>query len=224
MKNKLIYRLIITNLVSLFVLFSYGQKIEIDGFSNDTLELYDISLGDPKVGYNIRISCLFLTREENARKKLPLIIVLGGNPGGTKDFLFFRSVALVLNDFHVLAIERRITARKLDALDKFVTNTSDPVTDAIRVLDFIENDPNRKYSNIGLFGFSKGAEEARFLSYLDPRINAVVLGCGTTSNAALFRDKERWIPTLSGLIIYDQIGLESPFGLYKEMTGPIFRR
>ncbi|MBN1940112.1 MAG: hypothetical protein JW843_11025 [Candidatus Aminicenantes bacterium] len=149
-----------------------------------------------------RISGFFVTRRDNAGKKRPLIVFLGGNPGGTKEVLVRRIFPLTLAGYHVLCVERRASSRKLDSLDKFRSNIADPVTDVIRTLDFIEQEYAGWISSIGIFGISQGAQEAKFIAALDDRIEAMVSVVGTTSNEALFRDKERWIPTLSGLLSF----------------------
>ena len=156
-----------------------------------------------------RIKAFFATLKVNSEKKKPMILLLSGNPPGTKESLVKAAIYFSLLGYHTVGIDRRESARLLDSKKKFLTNYSDPVFDALRLIDYFESNPDYKFSKIGIFGFSAGAGEARFISALDDRVNAVVIASGTTSFNWLFKNRG-WIPTLSGMIIYPDLGLGSP--------------
>ncbi len=157
-----------------------------------------------------RISAFFSTKQENVTKKKPLIILLSGNPPGTKEGLISASLYFSRLGFHTVGIDRRESSRLLDKKEKFLPVFSDPVADLLRLMDYLGFQTRYKISKIGIYGFSAGAGEAKFAAALDDRIQAVVLACGVTSFDQLFKDREGWIPTLSGMIIYPELGLGNP--------------
>lgn len=156
-----------------------------------------------------RITSFFATKKENFNKKKPLILLLSGNPPGTKESLIESSIYFSKIGYHTVGIDRRQTSRILDKKEKFLTNYSDPVCDILRMIDFLSNQSKFKISNIGIYGFSAGAAEGKFVAAMDDRINAAVLACGITSHNWMFRDKA-WFPTYSGMIIFPELGLGKP--------------
>lgn len=156
-----------------------------------------------------RISAFVATRKVDATKKLPIIFLLSGNPPGTKESLVGTAIYFAALGFHAVGIDRRETSRTLDTKEKFLTNFSDPVKDALRLIDFFGDQKQYSISKIGIFGFSAGAMEGKFIAALDDRISAVVLACGTASNNSFFED-DAWVPTYSGMIIFPELGLGHP--------------
>lgn len=171
-----------------------------------------------------RIHGFFITRNGEDQFSKPTIIILGGNPGGEKESVINRAIPFALAGYHVIGVERRPSARLNDSLEKFISNDSDPVSDVIRIIDFVDQSTLLSYSSLGLFGYSKGAMEGKFIAALDDRLDAVVLACGLSSMNSLFEDRERWIPTLSGFNIYPQIGLESPFEAGEELNSETYQK
>jgi pimeloyl-ACP methyl ester carboxylesterase len=156
-----------------------------------------------------RISAFVATRKVDATRELPIIFLLSGNPPGTKESLVGTAIYFAALGFHAVGIDRRETSRTLDTKAKFLTNFSDPVKDALRIIDFFGDQKQYSISKIGLFGFSAGAMEGKFIAALDDRISAVVLACGTASHNSFFED-DAWVPTYSGMIIFPELGLGHP--------------
>jgi hypothetical protein len=156
-----------------------------------------------------RLTAFFATDAETADVTKPLILILGGNPGGVKERLVGRAIYLAQLGYHVVGLERRESARLLDRKEKFLTNFTDPVFDALRLLEFLRDESDYPFSGMGIFGTSAGAVEGRLIAALDPDIHAAVLVVGTSSHDDLFRGRA-WIPTFSGMIIYPELGLGSP--------------
>lgn len=156
-----------------------------------------------------RIDAFFITSKRDAHEEKPLIFLLGGNPPGTKESLISSSIYFAHLGYHTVGIDRRPTARKLDKKEKFLTNFSDPVFDLLRLLNYIQSQSKYKVSKIGIYGFSAGASEGKFVAALDERIDAAVLGCGITSHNWMFKDRA-WFPTYSGMIIFPELGLGHP--------------
>jgi hypothetical protein len=157
-----------------------------------------------------RITAFFATLKKDSQEKKPLIILLSGNPPGTKESLTSASMSLALLGYHTIGIDRRLSSRRLDKKEKFLTNYSDPVFDTLRLIDFLQSQSRFKISRIGIYGFSAGAAEAKFVAALDHRIDAAVLACCITSHNWLFKDKAGWFPIYSGMIIFPELGLGNP--------------
>jgi len=156
-----------------------------------------------------RITAFIATHNDNVGKKKPLILLLSGNPPGIKEVLVSSAVYFARLGYHSVGIDRRESARTLDSKEKFLPNFSDPVYDVLRLLEFLRSQSDFKFSKIGVYGFSAGAGEAKFIAALDDQIDAVVMVCGITSFNWLFKNKA-WIPTLSGMTIFPELGLGSP--------------
>jgi pimeloyl-ACP methyl ester carboxylesterase len=109
--------------------------------------------------------------------------------------------------YQAIAVDRRLTSRILDEKAKFLTDFADPVNDLLRLIDYFSEKYPR--SKIGLFGYSAGAIEGKFVAALDRRISAAVLACGIASHNSFFTD-DAWVPTFSGFIIFPELGLGHP--------------
>ena len=156
-----------------------------------------------------RINAFFVSRTKDSQEKKPLIILLSGNPPGIKESLVSGAAYFAVLGYHAIGIDRRPSARILDKKEKFLDNHSDPVFDTLRLVNFLQSQTRYKISNIGIWGFSAGAGEAKFVAALDSRIKAVALACGITSHDWLFKDVA-WVPTFSGMIIFPELGLGNP--------------
>jgi hypothetical protein len=156
-----------------------------------------------------RISAFLATRKGDGQEKKPLIILLSGNPPGTKESLAGPAIFFAALGFHAVGIDRRPEARVLDSKEKFLNNWTDPVFDAHRLIDYLVSQNRHKISDIGVYGVSAGAGEGQFLAALDGRIKAAVLACGISSHNAIFSNGA-WVPTFSGMIIFPELGLGSP--------------
>jgi len=156
-----------------------------------------------------RISAFLATRKGDGPGKKPLIILLSGNPPGTKASLVGPAIFFAALGFHVAGIDRRPATRVLDSKEKFLNTWTDPVFDAHRLIDYLLSQKRYEISDIGVYGFSAGAGEGKFLAALDERVKAVVLACGISSHNAIFSNGA-WVPTFSGMIIFPELGLGSP--------------
>ncbi|MFC2168040.1 alpha/beta hydrolase family protein [Acidobacteriota bacterium] len=156
-----------------------------------------------------RITAFTAAQNNKIDRKLPLILVLSGNPPGTKESLVGPAIYFARSGYRTVGIDRRESALSLDSKEKFLSNFSDPVSDILRLLEFLRSQSDFEFSKIGVYGFSAGAGEAKFIAALDDRIDAVVMACGITSFNWLFKN-EAWIPTLSGMTIFPELGLGSP--------------
>jgi pimeloyl-ACP methyl ester carboxylesterase len=161
--------------------------------------------GDP----GNRISAFMASNKKDSDERKPLIVLLSGNPPGTKESLASSAIYFARLGYHAVGIDRRMTSRTLDKKEKFLSNYSDPVFDTLRVIDFLESQSELKISKIGIYGVSAGAWEGKFVAALSDKIDAAVLACGTTSNNWLFKD-DAWVPTYSGMIIFPELGLGTP--------------
>ena len=155
-----------------------------------------------------RVSAFLMSEAVSLDARKPALLMLSGNPPGTKESLVSGAVFFARLGYHVIGMDRRPECLRLDKKEKFLTNYSEPVFDAVRLLDFLETQSVAKIDGIGLYGFSAGAGEARLVAALDDRVRAVVLACGITSHDWLFRERA-WIPTYSGMIVYPELGLGS---------------
>jgi len=156
-----------------------------------------------------RIAACFVSAASDFSQKKPLVILLSGNPPGTKESLINAAMYFASRGYHAITMDRRESARTLDSKEKFIPNFTDPVYDARRLLDYLVWNPDYNIGKIGIYGISAGAGESMLTTILDDRIDAAVLACGTTSFNQLFKN-DGWIPTLSGMIIYPELGLGNP--------------
>jgi pimeloyl-ACP methyl ester carboxylesterase len=156
-----------------------------------------------------RISAFIASRKKDVYEKKPIIFLISGNPPGTKESLVNDSLFFAKLGYHTVGIDRRKTSRILDQKEKFLTNFSDPISDLLRLIGFFYSQSKYPFSNIGIYGFSMGAAEGKFVAALSDRISAVVLACGIASHNSLFKD-EAWFPTYSGMIIFPELGLGKP--------------
>lgn len=156
-----------------------------------------------------RIKAFFSSPQKKSARKMPLILLLSGNPPGMKESLVGAALFFGRLGYLTVGIDRRPSARILDKKEKFLANYADPVFDLLRLLDFLEAEYKDRYSRIGLIGFSAGAKEGLLAVALDSRIEAAVLAAGISSNNWLFKN-EAWFPTYSGMIIFPELGLGNP--------------
>lgn len=184
---------------------SASQRIErnLERFGIEA-EVFTLS-GDQ----NARISAAILSSEGDFDREKPLVLLLSGNPPGTKESLVNTALFFAMRGYHAVVMDRRESARILDSKEKFIPNFTDPVYDALRLIDYLVECPAYSIGRIGVYGISAGAGEAKFAAALDERIGAAVLAVGITSFNQLFRNNG-WIPTLSGMIIYPELGLGNP--------------
>lgn len=155
----------------------------------------------------VRISAFVATQRNASDDRMPIIILLTGNPPGIKESQARAAMWFAKMRYRAVGVDRRITSRLLDTKAKFLTNVSDPVRDVLRLIDyFSEEFPQSK---IGLMGTSAGAGEAKFAAAFDSRISATVLACGIASHDSFFKD-DAWVPTYSGMIIFPELGLGQP--------------
>lgn len=156
-----------------------------------------------------RIAAFTAAQNDKVDRKLPLILFLSGNPPGTKESLVGPAIYFARLGYRTVGIDRRESALSLDSKEKLLPNLSDPVSDVLRLLEFLRSQSDFEFSKIGVYGFSAGAGEAKFIAALDDRIDAVVMACGITSFNWLFKN-QAWIPTLAGMTIFPELGLGSP--------------
>ena len=91
-----------------------------------------------------RISAFFATQQENVTKKKPLIILLSGNPPGSKESLVSASLYFSRLGFHTVEIDRRKSSRVLDKKEKFLPVFSDLVADLLRLMDYLASSSSIK--------------------------------------------------------------------------------
>jgi pimeloyl-ACP methyl ester carboxylesterase len=156
-----------------------------------------------------RIQAFIATAEEFTSAERPLIILLSGNPPGTKESMAGAAAFFAGLGYHAVAIDRRPSSRLWDNKDKFRSYLADPVADALRLIDYMQAQTIFRISTIGLFGISAGAAEGKFVAALGDRVQAAVLACGVASFDWLFRD-EAWLPTFSGMMVFPELGLGRP--------------
>ncbi len=156
-----------------------------------------------------RISAFIATAKGDASVEKPLILLLSGNPPGTKEVFAPEAALFASLGYHAVGIDRRPSARLWDNKEKFLSYLSDPVFDVLRLLDYLSAQTRYKITKIGLYGFSAGASEGKFVAALSDRIDAAVLACGIVSHSWLFKD-EAWVPTYSGMMIFPDLGLGNP--------------
>jgi len=142
-------------------------------------------------------------------RRKPAIVLLSGNPPGTKESLLSTAAYLVRLGYFAVGIDRRPECRTLDKKEKLLPQFADPVFDTLRLLKFLRGQTEIKISKIGIYGVSAGAEESRYIAALDDAIDAAVLAVGTTSHRRLF-ENWAWFPTYSGMIIFPELGLGNP--------------
>jgi len=142
-------------------------------------------------------------------KKKPLIVLLSGNPPGTKESLLNAASYLCRLGYFAVGIDRRPACRILDKKEKFLSSLADPVFDTLRLLKFLRGQTEIRISKIGIYGLSAGAEEGKFVAALDGGIDAAVLAVGITSHHWMFNNWA-WFPCYSGMIIFPELGLGSP--------------
>jgi hypothetical protein len=156
-----------------------------------------------------RVSAFFATAQGDVAVEKPLILLLSGNPPGTKESLAAGAAFFASLGYHAVGVDRRPSARLWNKKDDFLSYLSDPVFDTLRLIDFLTTQSPYKISKIGLYGFSAGAKEGSLVASLEDRIDAAVLACGMVSHDWLFKD-EAWVPTYSGLMIFPELGLGNP--------------
>jgi len=156
-----------------------------------------------------RIQAFFATAGKNIDQERPLILLLSGNPPGTKESMAAAAAFFAGLGYHTVAVDRRPSSRLWDSKDKLLAYLADPVFDALRLLDYLKGQTSYRITRIGLCGISAGASEGKFVVALDDRVQAAVLACGIASFDWLFRD-EAWVPTFSGMMIFPELGLGRP--------------
>jgi len=156
-----------------------------------------------------RIQAFFATAGENIARERPLILLLSGNPPGTKESMAVAAAFLAGLGYHAVGIDRRPSSRLWDSKDKILSYLADPVFDALRLIAYLKSQTSYRIGKIGLLGISAGASEGKFVAALDDSVQAAVLACGVASFDWLFRD-EAWVPTFSGMMIFPELGLGQP--------------
>ena len=156
-----------------------------------------------------RITAFIATAKDGAEETKPLLILLSGNPPGTRERMASGAAFFARLGYHAVGVARRKTARVWDSKARFLSYSTDPVNDVRRLIDYLQSQSRHRFSRIGLYGFSAGAREGMFVAALDDRISAAALASGLTSHDWSFKD-DAWIPTFSGMIVFPDLGLGTP--------------
>jgi fermentation-respiration switch protein FrsA (DUF1100 family) len=119
----------------------------------------------------------------------------------------------------VVAIDRRESARNTGR-GEYLSATADPVFDARIALDYLETREDVDTARIGVFGFSKGAEEGMFTAVLHLSVRAAVFASRLVDQDSLFHSAA-WLPTLYSEDILDDLGLDSLIGNWEVLTARI---
>ena len=162
---------------------------------------------------------LLLVRRAAACGRLPTVLYLSGNPPGRKESGIVPGMFLADRGLQLVAIDRRETARHTGR-GEYLSATADPVFDARRAIDYLRTRADVDSARIGVFGFSKGAEEGMFAAVLHPSVRVAALASRLVDQDSLF-NSAAWLPTLySEDIVYD-LGLDSLLGNWEGLTARI---
>ena len=167
---------------------------------------------------NGTIDLLFIRRADACRR-LPTILYLTGNPPGRKESGIGSGMFLADLGFQVVAIDRRESARHTGR-GEFLSAIADPVFDATIAVDYLLTLEDVDTARIGVFGFSRGAEEGMFLSVLHHSVRAAVLVSRLVDQDSLF-STAAWLPTLYSEDILSDLGLDSLIGNWEALTARI---
>lgn len=153
---------------------------------------------------------LLFVRTAALAGRLPTILYLTGNPPGRKESGIVPGMFLADLGLQVVAVDRRESARHTGR-GEYLTSVADPVFDAGRVVDYLLSRADVDPERIGVFGFSKGAEEGMFLAVLHPSVRAAALASRLVAQESLFAS-DGWLPTLYSEDVLSDLGLDSLVG------------
>ena len=144
--------------------------------------------------------------KEGERRKLPVVIALHGT-GDNKEGMEFLLREFAARGFVGVAIDGRYHGERApagdggDGYDQAILRAFrqpgehpflyDTVWDVMRLIDFLEKQPDVDASRIGLVGISKGGMETWLTAAVDPRV-AVAVPCIGVQSFAWALENNRW--------------------------------
>jgi fermentation-respiration switch protein FrsA (DUF1100 family) len=165
------------------------------------------------------IDLLFIRQDTVMSCRLPTVLYLSGNPPGRMESGIVPGMFLADLGMQVVAIDRRESARHTGR-GEYLSATADPVFDARMAIDYLRTRQDVDTARIGVFGFSKGAEEGMFVAVLHPSVQAAVLASRLVDQDSLFQTGA-WLPTLySEDVLYD-LELDSLLGNWDALRASI---